>query len=223
MKAGEAARRYTMFLVGALICATGIAFITRAGLGTSPISSIPFVVSLMTDQKLMGTFTFGFNMLFLVCEALLRHRFTWTQALQIPATLFFSFCIDEALLLIPTRYGGPWGSSMVYLVIGCCVMAFGISLEVMADVIMLPGEAFVRALAQKLGKQFGNVKVCFDSTLTLIAAAMALLAFGKLNGVREGTIFSALVVGQLVKFYTRHLDWLKALWLGNGHLAKKTA
>lgn len=209
------ARRYSMFLAGVLVCAVGIAFITRAGLGTSPVSSVPFVLSLIAPAGLtMGTFTFAFNMLFLVLEALLRKRFTIPQALQIPATLFFSFCLDKAMLLIPTRYGGAWLDSVVYLVMGCAVMALGIALEVMADVIMLPAEAFVRALSQKLQKDFGKVKVGFDSGLTVAAALLALLALGKLNGVREGTIVSALVVGRLVSFYTKHLNWLKALWLG---------
>lgn len=206
-------RQYTMFLAGVLVCATGIAFITRAGLGTSPISSIPFVLSLITPPS-MGIYTFAFNMLFLVCEALLRRRFTWMQAMQIPATILFSLCIDAALALIPTQYGGPYPMSILYLGIGCLVMALGIALEVMADVIMLPGEAFVRALSQRLGKEFGNVKVCFDNSLTLIAAVIALIAFHKLNGVREGTLVSALAVGQLVRLYTSRLSGLKARWLG---------
>lgn len=217
MTGKEQLRRYSMFLTGVLVCAVGIAFITRAGLGTSPVSSVPFVLSLIAPAGLtMGVFTFAFNMLFLVLEALLRRRFTLSQALQIPATLFFSFCLDKAMLLIPTRYGGAWLDSAVYLVIGCAVMALGIALEVMADVSMLPAEAFVRALAQKLERDFGHVKVGFDSTLTLLAALLALAALGKLNGVREGTIASALMVGQLVSLYTKHLNWLKALWLGGG-------
>lgn len=213
MSPRDGARRYSMFFVGVLVCATGIAFITRAGLGTSPISATPFVLSLITPPS-MGTYTLAFNMLFLVCEALLLRRFTWLQALQIPATVFFSLCIDGALAVIPTNYGGPYPISLAYLAVGCLVMALGVALEVMADVIMLPGEAFVRALSQRLGKQFGNVKVCFDSILTVLAAVIALCAFGKLNGVGEGTVVSALAVGQLVKLYTGGLGGLKKRWLG---------
>lgn len=33
-------RRYTLFLTGVILSATGIAFITRAGLGTSPVSGL---------------------------------------------------------------------------------------------------------------------------------------------------------------------------------------
>ena len=42
-------RRYALFLTGVILSATGIAFITRAGLGTSPVSGLPFVLSLITS------------------------------------------------------------------------------------------------------------------------------------------------------------------------------
>jgi uncharacterized membrane protein YczE len=207
----DLARRYLVFALGVLVSATGIAFITRAGLGTSPISSLPFVLSLVTPPS-MGVYTFAFNMSFLVLEALLLRRFTWVQALQIPATLLFSGWLDLSLRVIPSNYGGAYLLSVGYLLLGCVVMAAGVALEVKADVSMLPGEAFVRALSRKIHKDFGNVKVCFDSSLTLIAAVLALFMFHKLNGVREGTVFSALAVGQLVKLFTRHMGRL-GRWL----------
>lgn len=202
MTRNEALRRFTIFTTGVLVCSVGVAFITRAGLGTSPISSIPFVLSLVTPVS-MGVYTLAFNLFFLLCEGLLIGKFTVAQTLQVPVTVLFSLCVDGALALIPSQYGGPWMASAVYLVIGCTIMSFGIYLEVFADIIMLPGEAFVRALSQRLGRNFGNVKVCFDSCLTLIAGAVALRAFGYLNGVGTGTVFSALAVGQLVKVWGR--------------------
>lgn len=194
----ETFRRFAIFTTGVLVCAVGIAFITRAGLGTSPISSIPFVLSLITPVS-MGAYTLTFNLFFLLCESLLIGRFGVAQALQVPVTVLFSLCVDGALSLIPSQYGGPWMASAVYLVVGCVVMSLGIYLEVLADIIMLPGEAFVRALSQRIGKEFGNVKVCFDSSLTAIAAVIAWWAFKRLNGVGIGTVISALAVGQLVK------------------------
>jgi len=198
----EALRRFAIFAAGALVCAVGIGFITRAGLGTSPISSLPFVLSLMTPVS-MGEYTLAFNLFFLLCESLLTRRFTPAQALQIPATLLFSLCVDGALRLIPSRYGGPLADSAVYLLLGCIIMSLGIYLEVLADIIMLPGEAFVRALSRRTGCGFGNVKVGFDSCLAAAAAIAALCAFGRLNGVGAGTAFSALAVGQLVKVWDR--------------------
>ena len=200
MTRNEALRRFAIFTTGVLVCSVGVAFITRAGLGTSPISSTPFVLSLITPVS-MGVYTLAFNLFFLLCEGLLIGKFTVAQTLQVPVTLLFSLCMDGALALIPSQYGRPWMASAVYLVIGCTIMSLGVYLEVFADIIMLPGEAFVRALSQRLSRSFGNVKVCFDSCLTLIAGAVALWAFGRLNGVGIGTVFSALAVGQLVKLW----------------------
>ena len=205
MKTRILSKRYSICFVGLIFCALGISFVTRAGLGTSPVSGLPFVISLITGIS-MGTFTFLFNMLFLVLEAILRRKFTVQQALQIPITFCFSFFIDCFMSIIPTRFGGPWGSSCVYLVIGCVIMALGISFEVMADVIMLPAEALVRAITQTTGKKFGNVKVGFDSFLTLSAMVVALLAFHKLNGVREGTLINAIAVGNIVKVWRGILE-----------------
>lgn len=208
MTRSKALQRFAVFTSGVLVCAVGIAFITRAGLGTSPISSVPFVLSLITPVS-MGIYTLSFNLLFLLCESLLNGRFTLAQALQIPFTILFSLCVDGALSLIPSQYGGPWTDSAVYLVIGCVVMSFGIYLEVLADSIMLPGEALVRALSKRTGRDFGNIKVCFDSCLTVLAAVVALWAFGRLNGVGAGTILSALAVGQMVKGWERLHQYIR--------------
>lgn len=202
MNVWSTVKRYCLFLLGMVLCALGITFVTRAGLGTSPVSGLPFVMSLITEIS-MGTFTFLFNMLFLVLEAVIRRKLGILQLLQIPMTFCFSFFIDCFMKIIPTRFGGPWGDSFVYLIVGCVIMALGISFEVIADVIMLPAEALVRAIAQATKIRFGSVKVCFDSTLTVIAMIVALFAFHKLNGVREGTLINAMLVGQIVKLWRK--------------------
>lgn len=150
-------KNYLIFSAEVLISATGIGFITRAGLGTSPISGIPFIMSLITEPS-MGIYNFAFNMLFLLGEALIRRRFTLSQALQLPAALLFSLCIDLALAVIPTQYGGPYLNSLIFLAIGCVVMAFGIALEVKANVIMLPGEALVIGHIVKIFSRLLNQK-----------------------------------------------------------------
>lgn len=38
-------KKYLLFLIGLFISSFGVSFITKAELGTSPISSIPYVLS----------------------------------------------------------------------------------------------------------------------------------------------------------------------------------
>ena len=52
MNTCKSAKNYLIFSAGVLISATGIGFITRAGLGTSPISGTPFVLSLATAPSM---------------------------------------------------------------------------------------------------------------------------------------------------------------------------
>ena len=50
-------KRYLVFIIGVLINSFGISFITKASLGTSPISSVPYVFSLRFAPTL-GEFSF---------------------------------------------------------------------------------------------------------------------------------------------------------------------
>ena len=171
----------------------GIALITRAALGTSPISSLPFVLSLISPPSL-GVYTFLFNMLFLGLEALLRHSFSLEQALQIPFTLLFSACMDGFMWLIPTQLYGPYPMKLLYLLAGCAILALGVTLEVFGGVIMLPGEALVRAISQRCHLPFHRVKVFFDCSLAAIAAILALLEDQKTVAEGAGAVSVAAVM-----------------------------
>lgn len=52
-------KRYFVFLIGLFVSSFGVAFVTKSNLGTSPISSIPYVLSLKFPFTL-GEFTIAF-------------------------------------------------------------------------------------------------------------------------------------------------------------------
>lgn len=87
------------------------------------------------------------------------------------------------------------------------VLGFGITLGVIADVILNSGEAFVKALADVIKKDFANVKIAFDVSWVMLSIILSLIFFnGVLSGTREGTIISALLVGVTVKIFRPLLD-----------------
>ena len=87
-------KKYGMFVTGLVFAALGISLITKAGLGTSPITSPAYVLTFLFPKSL-GTFTFLINSLMFVLEAvILGKNFRKIQLLQLPATLIFSACID---------------------------------------------------------------------------------------------------------------------------------
>ena len=201
-------KRYLVFIIGVLINSFGISFITKASLGTSPISSVPYVFSLRFAPTL-GEFSFVLNSAFILLQLLLLRRdFQKVQLLQVAVNFVFSWFIDVSMLLLASFASVSYAAKLASLMAGCAILAFGISLEVYANVLMVPGEGIVYAISKVLNKEFGVVKACFDVTLMLTAVTLSLIFFRGLNGIGEGTVISALVVGMIVRLYNRRLGFI---------------
>ena len=203
--------RYGWFTAGVLLNAFGVALITKAALGTSPISSLPYVLSLRFPVTL-GQFTFLMNMLFILAQVLLlRKDFRPVQLLQVAVNVVFSLFIDVSMGLLSWMEVGVLPMRLLALAVGCAVPGFGISVEVAPRVLMVPGEGIVQAIAVVTGRQFGNVKTAFDATLVSTALLLSLLFFHRLQGLGIGTIFSALAVGRFVDLYNRRLPLISRI------------
>lgn len=209
-------RRYVLFALALFINTLGIAYITKAMLGTSPITSVTYVASMFTPLT-MGQWTIILNLVLILFELPLMTRqelkADWlTFSLQIPITLFFGTCIDFSMFLLSWLEPVTYLSQLFNLLVGCVILAVGIALEVKADAALMVGEYLVRAIARRFNKDFGYVKLAFDSTLVLLACTLSFCFIGGLHGVREGTVIAALVVGPIVHFvtpYYRFIDpWL---------------
>lgn len=207
----EKAKRYLIFLLGLFLSSLGVSLVTKADLGTSPISAIPYVLSLKFPLTL-GQFTIAFSLLLIFLQLLiLRRRFRLEHLLQIPISIAFGYFIDLTMGLLFFVSPGSYPEKVLYLLAGCAVLAFGVYLEVLADVAMLPGESFVRAVVLTWNTDFGTTKVCFDVSMTAIAVAASLILSGHLAGVREGTLVAALLVGFLARTFGRMLSFLPGL------------
>ena len=204
----EKLKRYIVFLIGLFINSLGVSLITKANLGTSPISSIPYVLSLNFPFTL-GQFTIAFSLLLILIQlVILRRNFKAEHLLQIPISILFGYFIDLTMIMLFFVHPQTYLSSVVYLLIGCVILGFGVYTEVLADVAMLPGESFVRAVSSTWKTEFGSTKVAFDVSLAVIAAVLSLLFAHRLDGVREGTIIAALLVGFIARLFGRRLAFL---------------
>lgn len=198
--------RYLVFIIGVGINSFGIAFITKSALGTSQISSVPYVMSLRFEQVSFGAWTFFFNMLFIAAQiVLLKRDFHLVQFLQIPANILFSYLIDASMLVLSAFRPELLWMKAISLLCGCLLLAIGIATEVAPDVITVPGEGIVRAISSFTKKRFGTVKVYFDVSLMITAAILSFLFFGELKGVGIGTLVSAFTVGRFVNLIHHYL------------------
>lgn len=205
----ETLKRYLIFLVGLFVNSLGVSLITKANLGTSPISSIPYVLSLNFPFTL-GNFTIFFSILLIVLQLIiLRKNFKLEHILQIPVSIIFGYFIDFAMILLSWVNPEEYLMKIVYLLIGCLILGVGVYMEVLADVVMLPGESFVRAIVLIWKTNFGTTKICFDVSMSVIAAVLSFVFAGRLAGVREGTVIAALLVGFIDRLIGKKLAFLK--------------
>ncbi len=208
--------RYFYFILGLAINSFGVAFITKSALGTSQISSIPYVFSLRFPFVSFGTFTFFFNLIFIALQIiLLKKDFHPIQFLQIVTNLLFSFLIDISMNALTFFQPSSLFLRLLSLLIGCAILAFGISIEVAPNVVVVPGEGMVRAISKVTNLKFGTTKIYFDVTLIIIASVFSFIFFGKLNGIGIGTIASAVLVGKLVNIINSHFNGIQKI----SHLA----
>ena len=205
----EKRKRYLIFLVGLFVNSLGVSLITKANLGTSPISSIPYVLSLNFPFTL-GNFTIFFSIFLIVLQLIiLRKNFKLEHILQIPASIIFGYFIDLTMILFSWVNPEAYIMKIVYLLIGCLILGVGVYMEVLADVVMLPGESFVRAIVLTWKTNFGTTKICFDVSMSVIAAVLSFVFAGRLAGVREGTVIAALLVGFIARLIGKKLVFLK--------------
>jgi uncharacterized membrane protein YczE/cytidylate kinase len=139
---------------------------------------------------------------------ILRKNFKLEHVLQIPVSIAFGYFIDLSMKLLFFINPRNYAVQIIYLILGCLVLGIGVYMEVLANVVMLPGESFVRAVVLTWQTEFGTSKIVFDVSMTVIAGALSFVFFGKLQGVREGTIVAALLVGFIARTIGRMLSFL---------------
>ena len=170
---------------------------------------IPNVLSLNFSFTL-GNFTIFFSIFLIVLQLIiLRKNFKLEHILQIPVSIIFGYFIDFTMILFSWVNPEAYIMKIVYLLIGCLILGVGVYMEVLADVVMLPGESFVRAIVLTWKTNFGTTKICFDVSMSVIAAVLSFVFAGRLAGVREGTVIAALLVGFIARLIGKKLVFLK--------------
>lgn len=200
-------RRLVLLLLGMVIMSFGIALSVRSDLGTTTISSLPYVLSLISPLTL-GTASILVNSgLVLLQFLILRRRFQAIQLLQIPVLLAFGVFNDVALWATEWIGHSAYWQQWILVLAGIVLLGVGICFQIAGQSIMIAGEAAVLTISSELSRilgqrrlfAFGYVKIAFDVLLVSSAAILAVSFLGELVGVGEGTVAAAVLIGYTVK------------------------
>ncbi len=129
MNAKDLLRRYAVFTAGLYFLALGVVLIVRSQLGTTPISSANYVLSVNTPLTL-GTWTTITNMLMIAAQLLLvrgcgTRRDVVEILMQAPFSLVFGLMIDLNMVLTAWVVPSHYVLMILTLLLGGVIQAFG--------------------------------------------------------------------------------------------------
>lgn len=212
-------KRLFAFIAGLLIMSIGVALSVKANIGVSPISCVPYIYSLRFPLSI-GEFTILINALFMIIQMLiLRKDYKMFQLVQLPAIIFFGYCIDTAMLLVVDLNPTTYIIQFILCLVSCVVLAFGILLVVKSRLTYLPVEGLVVVIAQTFQKEFGKVKISMDSMMVITGVISSIIFLHEIVGIREGSIIAALSIGALIKFISMQLPMIEK-WLADAPAEK---
>lgn len=206
----QVVKSYGLFLVGLFIASFGVALSTKAGLGTSPVSAIPFSVSLISPLLTFGWWLNMFSVIQIIIQVLvLRKRCKPVEIIiQTVLAFVYGYLTDFSCELISWLEPESYIIQFLFMALSCFVLAFGIWIQFKGGVAMLPGEAMNRAISEVTGKKYENIKIFFDILYIVISALICIVFTGALDGVREGSIIAAFAVGNIIRLYNFGFDKL---------------
>ena len=197
MTKSQILKRYILLVIGLFFSAIGVAVTKYGDLGVSPISSVANVVAERFRFFSLGNWLIIWNCILILGQIiLLRKKFKPVQLLQIPLSFLFGWFTDFGLWCVSFIPVNIYPIRLLMVMIGTVILGFGITLCVIANVVMNSGEAFVKAVSDTIHKNFGNVKIAFDIACVIMAVFLSLIFFNlKIVGIREGTVIAALCTG----------------------------
>ena len=183
--------RAGLYCLGLLFLAFGVALSVNSNLGVSPVNSLPYVVSKIVNVQ-MGTCVIVIFCSYILMQVLiLRKEFKIINLLQIVFSTIFGYFVDFAKWVV-----GSWAIPTYF---GSLVMlAVGILLYMGVEMVPMPMEGLTSALSKKTGVVFHKMKLIVDCIVVALGLVLCLVFLGKLDGVREGTIITAIAVGPLM-------------------------
>lgn len=220
----DLARRYVVLALGMIAITLGIGIITKASLGTSPITSIPYSLSMVLPLSL-GEFTIIYSFLLVTLQGVMLWKGMGRTEkinllLEYVVSVCFGYLVDFSMWLFADLNPGEYWLQIVCVLIGILVLAMGVYLQVVANVVMVPGDGFTYALTVRTRMSYGKVRVMSDSTMVVIAAVIGLVCLGNLGGVREGTVLCCVLTGMVSRFYMKHFGRLTGLLVPGKDLSR---
>lgn len=200
-------RRVFNYVFGLYMITLGVAFSIKSGLGSAPVSSIPYALDLIWLIEI-GLATFLFHAFLVFIEwILLGEDFKKKHFLQVfVGVLFGIFTSFSVSLMSFIPSADNFAVALLMSILSILFIALGLFFYVPTNLIPLSVEGVTQAIAIVTDRPFPRIKVFIDITIVATALLLSYGFLGQFGSVGIGTILGALFIGTTVK-YIHKIHW----------------
>ena len=191
--------RILIYALGLFFMAVGVAFSVNSSLEVSPVNSLPYVISLILNTDMGICVTSVFSIYVLVQIIIKRSQFRLIDLTQLLFSALFGYFVDFAKWIVGDFILPGYIGQMTLLIISMLFVAVGLSLYLGVKLVNMPMEGMTLAISQCFPLiPFHKVKIIVDCSAVAVGITLSFLFLGRLQGIREGTVLSALLTGRLL-------------------------
>ena len=189
------------YVVGLFIMNIGIAFSIKSNLGSTPVVSVPYAISLITGIDIGICNTLFQCFLVLIEFMLLRSAFHPKHFLQVfVGILFGAFTSISMIILSIIPQASVLWVQILFLILGILFLAFGLFLYVPTNVVPVAVDGLTQAVSITTNQSFTKIKVIMDISWIVLSWILSFVFLGHFDGSAGiGTIIDAMSIGTTVK------------------------
>lgn len=192
-------KRFINYLIGLNVLVLGITLNARSLLGVSAFTTLPYALKEMTPIS-FGVANIMLYMVLVVVQLFIERKMKMDILLEVPFSFIMGYILDLYQIIIPAS-PESLGLRIVILLAGNVCTAFGIYTMVQSHLVLAPVDGVILSISNHYNKAYSLCKNCFDITMTLSTIILCLVTRSPLYGIGVGTIFSALCVGRIIKWF----------------------
>lgn len=201
-------KRFVLYVVGLFFLALGVSLSIRANLGVSPVSSLPYAMSLTTGITI-GVTTIVAHVLYIMIQVLLTKKFEWKGALiQLMIAFLFGFFINTSLALV--NWVLPPAETILlqalYLIVSLFLVAGGLFGYSNANFTLMPYDELTKVISSVFKMPFGKAKIIGDVINVIVAGAICLIFLRSFGSIGVGTIAASVSIGRILDIFITYFQ-----------------
>ena len=162
-------------------------------------STLPYALKEMTPIS-FGVTNIMLYMVLGVAQLLIERKMKLDILLEVPFSFIMGYILDLYQIIIPAS-SESLGLRIVILLAGNICIAFGVYTMVQSHLVLAPVDGVILSISNHYNKAYSLCKNCFDITMIVLTTVLCLVTRLPLYGIGVGTIFSALCVGRIIKWF----------------------